>query len=858
MADVSNNPKKIPQKHIELLFEAMPLACHIWNKDFEIIESNEENVRLFSAGDKGSFHERFDDCSPEFQPDGQRSYEKSRKQVEKAFTEGKCVFEWMHQTLDGALIPTEVSLIRVPYEDEYVVASYVRDLREYKEVMDEVWEANEHMRLMLDSNPLMCIMKDEKGNTIDCNQEALNILGVTSKLEFCHHFNDYFPEYQPDGTQSADRVAEIIRSLSEKDYCITELTFRSSTGELIPTSTKVVRIPRKNINCYLSYSFDLREAKVNEQKLREITEKEHELRIQNEVALAANEAKSQFIAHMSHEIRTPMNSIVGFSELALDSKISPKTREYLTRIKDNSNWLLQIINDILDFSKIESRNMDLDVIPFDLNELIKACKFTVSPKAVEKNINLYFHTESSVEKRLLGDSTKLKQVLINLLSNAIKFTEKGEVILSVIIENSTEENVTLRFEVKDSGIGISPEQIKKIFDPFVQADVSTTRKYGGTGLGMTITKRILDLMNSKLEIDSTLGAGTTVRFSLTFDTIDISDESTETSVTMELEKPIFEGTVLVFEDNRMNQWVIIEHLERIGFTVEIANNGQEGIDKIKSRADKGEKPYDLVFMDIHMPVMDGIEATPKIIEMKTGSPIVAMTANIIAKDRALYKAIGMDDYVGKPFTSQDLWHCLLKYLKPIGFTKAGGNEKEGDDDLQKQLKADFVKDNQNRFNEIIAAIDAGDITLAHRMVHNLKSNSGLIGRSDLHKIASNVEASLRDGENLTTEGQLDALRFELHAALGEMASYKESTAAKQRETETTDELGTEKARELIERLEPLLASGNPECLDLVDALRSIPGSEELIQQIEDFYFSAASELLKKLKERMEYDQWTIQ
>jgi signal transduction histidine kinase/CheY-like chemotaxis protein len=866
MVNVNNNPKRVTQKHAQLLFEAMPLACHIWNKGFKIFESNEENIRLFNTGDKETFHKRFNDCSPEFQPDGQRSVEKARKKVKKAFTEGKCVFEWMHQTLDGIPIPTEVNLIRVPYENEYAVASYVRDLREYKKIIIEASEANERTKLMLDSNPLMCVLKDNKGNTIDCNQEALKILGTPSKLEFCNHFNDYFPKFQSDGTLSVDKIEKALRNAFEKNFSLTEFTFQSTAGELIPTRTKVVRIPWKDTYYYLSYSFDLREAKASAKKLREITERERESRIQSEAAHAANEAKSQFIANMSHEIRTPMNSIVGFSELALDSGIPPKIREYLTRIKDNSNWLLQIINDILDISKIESRNMELEVISFDLSELVRACKFAVLPKVVEKNIDLYFYTDPFIGKRLLGDPTKLKQALINLLSNAIKFTEKGKVKLSVTIVHSTENNVTLRFEVKDSGIGMTPEQAEKAFEPFVQADASTTRKYGGTGLGMTITKRILDLMNSKLEIDSTLGVGTTVRFDLTLETIDISNRSAKTSAIIELEKPKFEGTVLVFEDNRMNQWVIAEHLKRVGLAVEIAGNGQEGIDKIQSRVDKREKPYDLIFLDIHMPVMDGIEAAPKIIEMKTGTPIVAMTANIMPKDREHYKAIGMNDYVGKPFTSQDLWHCLLKYLKPIGFANAD----EDDDNLQKQLKIDFLKDNQNCFKEITSAIDVGNITLAHRMAHNLKSNAGLIGRMDLQKIAADVEASLKGGENLSTEEQLSTLRFELHAALNEMASYKEEAPAERRKTERRKTerrkakrrkaiagFDARRIRELVDKLEPLLASGNPECLDLVDCLRSIPGSEELIQQIEDFYFGAASKLLKKLKKRMEDDQWEI-
>jgi PAS domain S-box-containing protein len=324
MADQNNKPGDMNQDHMRLLFEAMPLACHLWNKDIALFESNEENVRLFDTGDKETFHQRFYECSPEFQPDGQRSTDAALVHIQKAFTEGKNVFEWMHQTLAGVLIPTEVNLIRVPYGNKFAVASYVRDLREYKKMLNEAEEANERTRLMLDSTPLMCVLRDDQERTIDCNQEALKILGVASKEKFCASFYDYFPVDQPDGVRSAHRIAEIIQSSSKKDFHMSELTFCASTGELIPTITKVVQIPWKDRNYYLSYSMDLREAIANEEKLREVTEREQESRIQSEAALAANEAKNQFIAHMSHEIRTPMNSIIGFSELALDSEAPPK------------------------------------------------------------------------------------------------------------------------------------------------------------------------------------------------------------------------------------------------------------------------------------------------------------------------------------------------------------------------------------------------------------------------------------------------------------------------------------------------------------------------------------------------------
>ncbi|MCL2473062.1 MAG: ATP-binding protein, partial [Treponema sp.] len=437
-------------------------------------------------------------------------------------------------------------------------------------------------------------------------------------------------------------------------------------------------------------------------------------------AEAASVAKSAFLANMSHEIRTPMNSIIGFTELALDSEISPATREYLSLIKDNAEGLLHIINDILDISKIESGALQMENIPFDLRELLDSCRSIILPRAIEKDINLQFYAESLIGRKLLGDPTKLRQVLLNLLSNAIKFTDSGIVKLSVIELDETEDSIILRFQVNDTGIGMTEEQIGKIFEPFMQADASTTRKYGGTGLGLPLTKRLLDVMGSRLEINSQSGAGTAISFELKAglgDTREIPGEIDNGTVSGgHIDKPLFNGEILVCEDNQMNQRVITEHLSKVGLSAEIAENGQEGIDKVRSRAESGARPYDLIFMDIHMPVMDGMEAAPKILTLNTGTPIVAMTANIMAEDRELYKTAGMIDYLGKPFTSQELWRCLLKHIKPTGFTDVSKEQSaEKDTELHLELKRDFAKNNKTRFEEIKNAITGSDIKTAHRL-----------------------------------------------------------------------------------------------------------------------------------------------
>ena len=502
-----------------------------------------------------------------------------------------------------------------------------------------------------------------------------------------------------------------------------------------------------------------------------------EVENQKESAQALSETKSSFLAAMSHEIRTPMNSIVGFSELALDGEASLKTRDYLRKIKTNAQWMLQIINDILDISKVESGKMELENIPFDMQELFSSCRTLILPKAAEKGIALYFYVEPSIGKRPLGDPTRLRQILVNLLTNAVKFTNIGMVKLHAVLRSIHENVITMYFEVKDSGIGMPPELLKNVFDPFKQAEAGTSRKYGGTGLGLSITKNIVELMGGKLAVESSVGIGSKFSFELKFDAVDINDDVNfdDKIVFGDIAKPEFNGEILLCEDNPMNQQVICEHLTRVGINTIVADNGKTGYDLVIDRKDNGEKQFDLIFMDMHMPVMDGLEASMKIMELNTGVPIVAMTANIMFNDREIYAKSGIHDCVGKPFTSQELWRCLMKYFTPVSFLNSDNefekNKKiEKDMEFQKELQTLFVKNNCDKYDEIINALEAGDVPLAHRQAHTLKGNSGQIGKIMLQNAAANIEYNLKNGKNHVSEEQLKILKTELEMVLNEFNS----------------------------------------------------------------------------------------
>ena len=496
-----------------------------------------------------------------------------------------------------------------------------------------------------------------------------------------------------------------------------------------------------------------------------VKQRTSELEIAMEAAEAASQAKSAFLATMSHEIRTPMNSIMGFAELALDKTVENQVKLYLEKITDSTKWLLRIINDILDISKIESGKMELENVPFDLQEVILRCQSVIYPAIKEKNLDFNVFVDPIPGKKLIGDSVRLHQVIMNLLSNAVKFTDSGAINLTSSVKIVDDNQAAVYFEIKDNGIGMSKEQIDRVFESFTQADSSTTRNYGGTGLGLAIVKNIVELMGGHLEVESSPGVGSTFKFCITFK-VDSCGNMIKYDNNDTLERPYFNGLVLICDDNQMNQEVICMHLTNVGIRTVVAENGKIGVDMAEERMRKGEKPFDLIFMDMFMPVMDGIEAASKIMALNTGTPIIAMTANVMVSELEKYKKNGMSDCLGKPFSTQELWHILSKYLTP---GRAAMDDSERlQNELFKKLQTYFVNNYQNLYFRITRAISDGDVTLAHRLVHTLKGNAGQINESSLKDAAADVESYLKDGKNSVPEEKMKHLENELSDVLDKL------------------------------------------------------------------------------------------
>ncbi len=409
-----------------------------------------------------------------------------------------------------------------------------------------------------------------------------------------------------------------------------------------------------NISKYVAIRRDITNQKQLEEEMKETVEK----------ALQAEKSKSEFLANMSHEIRTPMNSILGFSELLLEMEMAEEQKDYVETIDRSANSLLVLLNDILDFSKIEAGKLELESLPFDLKTIANDVCDMIKPK-LQGDVELQFYYDENLPDRLQGDSARLRQVLVNLLGNAAKFTEQGEIKLSIENLRMDQNEAIVKFSVSDTGIGICKSQKDNIFEEFSQADGSTTRKYGGTGLGLAISRRIVGLMNGQLDLESELGQGSVFYFCVRLPLVDDSTlpNNVETISSSEHWNQDSDQEIsldiLVAEDNKVNQKLIEKMLTKLGHNVEIANDGFAVIDKMNS-----DHHYDLIFMDMQMPNMNGLEATQVIrLQGNQRIPIIALTANAFESDREECFSAGMNDFVAKPIKANEIKRVIHKWSR---------------------------------------------------------------------------------------------------------------------------------------------------------------------------------------------------
>ncbi len=640
-----------------IILEKLPYCIMFWGGDGEIIDCNNEAVRLFKAASKQDLMSNLTNLSPEYQPDGRHSLTAIADNHQETLETGYMSFEWLQRTFDGELVPVEVILVREKLGNEDIVVSYTKDLRDLKATQELVKEAELRNTLMLDSVPLCVHFWDRDANLMYSNMEGATLFGFSSKQEYSDNYHRTLPEFQDDGKVSKEVILELIEEGFTEGSAKREIVrINPFTQEKIPLCTLVVRTSYKGKLGLISYSRDLRSQYA---MLQEIHAHEQDLLVAKEIAEKSTQAKSEFLANMSHEIRTPMNGILGLLHLLEKTSLDATQVSYVEKSLFSANNLMRIINDILDFSKIEAGKLHMESVHFSVHDLCAEVYDLYSPLSNAKGLHLHITAGELDQTILLGDALRLKQVLFNLVSNAIKFTLSGSVTLEVTSTYGENNTMHCLFAVRDTGIGLSSEQVGRLFSAFTQADTSVTREYGGTGLGLVISRSIINMMHGNIWVESTLGEGSTFFCDAIFDICvdDRRDILNETVLVSAIEHG--HEHILLVEDNEINQIVAKEILQHVGYTVDIAQNGQEAVNMLEERA------YAAVLMDIQMPVMDGYTATDLLRKQKKFQhiPIIAMSAHAMKGDKEISLSHGMNDHITKPIDADELYRTLYYWIK---------------------------------------------------------------------------------------------------------------------------------------------------------------------------------------------------
>jgi PAS domain S-box-containing protein len=743
--------------------DAAPVAISFFDKDFNCIDCNHPAVEMFSFESKDEFIKLFRRTMPTFQPNGMSSRRHFNGLLSQATEQGRVKSEILCRRIDGILIPTEVVLVCVEHENNNMVIGYFTNLTGIQAKMKEAANSAEMTQMYLASSPLAMEVFDGHYRITDCNKQAMDLLGYTEKNEYKKRNTYLAPEHIYHDIYTRIQDSHYYQRAMKEGYVRYEWVFQRENGEKLPCEITRVRISRPDGEFVVSYIHDLSTIRqmAEELKKAEATEKE-------------SRAKSQFLSQMSHVLRTPMNAISGLADIQLQKNNTPEAEETLQQIQRFTRMQLGIISDILDLSNVDAGNMQLLIKHIDIPSLIVDIVQINLVGNENDNVKLTLSVDKNLPLVMLGDGLRIKQLINHLLRNAFKYTARGTVGLYFHFEPQDGDNFHFITTVQDTGKGMTPEQIESL-----TGDNTRYNEHGymqGTGLGLLITRRLVGLMNGKILVSSEPNKGTTftVKIPVTavgsgslgagvaekLQSINKDSYSFQAKPTINYE-PMPYGRVLIVDDVESNLFVAKGLMEQYLLNIETVTGGLQAVEKIKN----GEV-YDIIFMDHMMPDMDGVEATKAILEQGYTRPIVALTANAILGQAALFHENGFAGFISKPIDTKHLDEYLIRFVHdkyPEDVRQKAREEstkrvipKEAG--LSEELTKHFVRDAKNAAKTLedlmqITEFSPADLKRYTITTHGMKSALANVGVPELSEKAAVLENAGRENNSATISAE---------------------------------------------------------------------------------------------------------